>query len=302
MAKFRCGIADDLVTSVLLAANKPIMVFPSMNDVMYGKPATEENMKTLAAWGVDVVKPDSGRLACGTEGPGRLPSTEAIVEYIRYKLYDKKELSGKKVLIDAGGTSEQLDNARCISNRSSGRMGLSLAREAFFRGAGVTLVTAGDVIPAIRQIKTVKVRTTKEMYDAMADGFGEYDVVVFAAAVSDFIPEEAVSGKIKKSDELVVRLIKNLDIAEKFSMIKKEDQAFIGFCAETEDIVRRAEEKMKRKRFDIIFANDISDGDKVFGNENNAGIIICRDGRTVNVPEKSKDEIASDIFDELSRI
>jgi phosphopantothenoylcysteine decarboxylase / phosphopantothenate---cysteine ligase len=302
IAKFRHGIADNLVTSVLLAANNPVVVFPAMNDIMYGKTATAENIDGLKKWGIDVIEPDSGYLACGTNGPGRLPETGAIIEYIKYKLYDKKDLAGRKVLVNAGGTSEKIDAARCLTNLSSGKMGISLAKEAFYRGAEVTLVAAGKDDLALPFIKVINVTTSDEMFRAMRTDFGTYDIVLFAAAVSDFIPEKAVSGKIKKSDTLTLRLINNIDIAAEFSKIKTDKQIFIGFCAETEDLENRAKDKMEKKKFDHIFANDISSHGIGFGSDNNSGLLIGRNGKVINIPVKSKDEIASDIFNEVCGI
>jgi phosphopantothenoylcysteine decarboxylase / phosphopantothenate---cysteine ligase len=302
IAKFSHGIADNLVTSILLSANRPIVVFPSMNDVMYEKPVTRKNIDELIKWGVDVVKPDTGYLACGTEGAGRLPGPDAIIEYIKYKLYDKKDLAGKNVLINAGGTSERIDAARCITNRSSGRMGASLAKEAFYRGAAVTLVTAGTETAVLPYIKEIKVTSSDEMFQSMKTAFPSADIVVFSAAVSDFIPEKAAAGKIKKSDAMTIKFIKNIDIAKEFSNIKTEKQLFIGFCAETGELEIRAKEKMNDKKFDLIFANDISCTETGFGSENNAGLIIGRNEKVRSLTVKSKDEIASDIFDEVSNI
>ena len=301
LAKYRYGIADNLVTSILLATNKPVVIFPAMNEVMYNKKITQDNITSLLRDGVDIIRPDSGSLACGIEGIGRLPEPYAIIEYIKHKLYDKKDLLNKKVLINAGGTSEGIDKARSITNYSSGKMGIALAKEAFYRGADVTLVIAKSEPFQYPYIDVINVKTTKEMYDAMKKGYDDANVVVFSAAVSDFIPEKAVNDKIKKSNKISLDLKKNIDIAIEFSKIKNNDKIHIGFCAETGDLKEKAIEKLTNKKFDFIFANDISGNQTGFGSDNNAGLIINSKKSILEIPIRSKTEIAKIIFNEISK-
>ncbi len=299
IAKFNLGIADDLVTSILLAANRPVVVFPAMNDVMYEKPVTKKNIEGIRSAGADVIEPDSGHLACGTKGIGRLPDPSVIVEYVKYKLYDKKDLLGMNVLINAGGTSEDIDKARCITNHSSGRMGISLAREAFYRGAAVVLVLASDHDPFLPFVEVIKEKTSARMYEVMKEKAALADIIIFAAAVSDFIPEDPKEHKIKKSDELILKLKKNIDIAASIGKEKQKNTIHIGFCAETEELVERAKEKLSNKNLDYIFANDISGYETGFGSDKNAGYLLGRNGKMIEFTIKSKDETAVGIFDEI---
>jgi phosphopantothenoylcysteine decarboxylase / phosphopantothenate---cysteine ligase len=299
IAKYNLGIADDLVTSILLAADKPVAVFPAMNDVMYEKPVTQRNIEGIRSSGADVIKPDSGFLACGTKGIGRLPDPSIIVEYVKFKLYDKKDLSGMNVLINAGGTSEDIDKARCITNHSSGKMGISLAREAFYRGASVVIVLASDHEPFLPFVEVIREKTSDRMYKAMKERSSSADIIIFAAAVSDFIPADPKENKIKKSDQLTLELKKNIDIAAALGSEKRKNTIHIGFCAETGDLIERAKEKLSKKNLDYIFANDISGDEVGFGSDKNAGHLLSKNGEMIEFTIKSKDEIAVDFFDEI---
>ena len=300
IAKFSRGIGDNLVTSILLATHKPVIVFPSMNDIMYGNTVTQGNMDRLVKEGAVVIRPDSGFLACGSTGAGRLPDIPVVLEHIRYMLYDKKELKGKKVLVNAGGTKERIDSARCISNYSSGKMGISLAKEAFYRGALVTLVIAGNSGLRMPYINVISAETADVMYGYMRKEAENADIAVFAAAVSDFRPESPIGGKIRKTDEIHIKFIENTDIAKELGKTKG-NRVHIGFCACTDELKQTAVSKLKDKNFDIIFANDISDERQVFGSDNNSGFLINRSGGIAEIPLGSKDEIAAVIFDEACK-
>ena len=302
IAKFRYGIADNLVLSILLAADKPVLVFPAMNDVMLSKNTTQENIRKISANGAIVVDPDTGMLACDTVGKGRLPETDEIIEYIRCALNGKKDLAGKKVLINAGGTREMIDVVRCITNLSTGKMGIALAREAFLRGAHVTLVIAGKEDYLNRTISIIKADSAQKMLSEMETRIPGADIVIFAAAVADFKPISASVDKIKKSEGLNLTFIQNTDIAKELGKSKQKGMVFVGFSAETKNLVENAGKKLEAKNFDFIFANDVSRSDIGFGSDNNAGYIIKKGSDPIEVTLRSKDEIAGIILDQAAMI
>lgn len=270
IAKMAHGIADDLMSTTLLATKAPILIAPAMNSGMWSAAATQENVEVLKGRGVHFVQPDSGYLACGDIGSGRLPTPEAIADATCSLLQGSTDLVGEHVLITAGPTHEPIDPVRYIANRSSGKMGLELARAARDRGANVTLIAGPIELPIPAGIETIHVQTASQMYSAAVKAFGRSTIAILAAAVADYTPSAPSDHKLKKAVDPIdsIPLIQTQDILAKLSS-NKEDRIVIGFAAETNDVVDYAVAKLKRKGCDAIVANDVSRSDAGFGSSNN---------------------------------
>lgn len=270
IAKMAHGIADDLMSTTLLATKAPILIAPAMNSGMWSAAATQENVEVLKGRGVHFVQPDSGYLACGDIGSGRLPTPEAIADATCSLLQGSTDLVGEHVLITAGPTHEPIDPVRYIANRSSGKMGLELARAARDRGANVTLIAGPIELPIPAGIETIHVQTASQMYNAAVKAFGRSTIAILAAAVADYTPSAPSDHKLKKAVDPInsIPLIQTQDILAKLSS-NKEDRIVIGFAAETNDVVDYAVAKLKRKGCDAIVANDVSRSDAGFGSSNN---------------------------------
>lgn len=270
IAKMAHGIADDLMSTTLLATKAPILIAPAMNSGMWSAAATQENVEVLKSRGVHFVQPDSGYLACGDIGSGRLPTPEAIADATRSLLQGSTDLVGEHVLITAGPTHEPIDPVRYIANRSSGKMGLELARAARDRGANVTLIAGPIELPIPAGIETIHVQTASQMYSAAVKAFGRSTIAILAAAVADYTPSAPSDHKLKKAVDPInsIPLIQTQDILAELSS-NKEDRIVIGFAAETNDVVDYAVAKLKRKGCDAIIANDVSLSDAGFGSSNN---------------------------------
>lgn len=270
IAKMAHGIADDLMSTTLLATKAPILIAPAMNSGMWSAAATQENVEVLKGRGVHFVQPDSGYLACGDIGSGRLPTPEAIADATCSLLQGSTDLVGEHVLITAGPTHEPIDPVRYIANRSSGKMGLELARAARDRGANVTLIAGPIELPVPAGIETIHVQTASQMYSAAVKAFGRSTIAILAAAIADYAPSAPSDHKLKKAVDPInsIPLIQTQDILAKLSS-NKEDRIVIGFAAETNDVVDYAVAKLKRKGCDAIVANDVSRSDAGFGSSNN---------------------------------
>lgn len=270
IAKMAHGIADDLMSTTLLATKAPILIAPAMNSGMWSAAATQENVEVLKGRGVHFVQPDSGYLACGDIGSGRLPTPEAIADATCSLLQGSTDLVGEHVLITAGPTHEPIDPVRYIANRSSGKMGLELARAARDRGANVTLIAGPIELPIPAGIETIHVQTASQMYNAAAKAFERSTIAILAAAVADYTPSAPSDHKLKKAVDPInsISLIQTQDILAELSS-NKEDRIVIGFAAETNDVVEYAQAKLKRKGCDAIVANDVSRSDAGFGSSNN---------------------------------
>lgn len=270
IAKMAHGIADDLMSTTLLATKAPILIAPAMNSGMWSAAATQENVEVLKGRGVHFVQPDSGYLACGDIGSGRLPTPEAIADATCSLLQGSTDLVGEHVLITAGPTHEPIDPVRYIANRSSGKMGLELARAARDRGANVTLIAGPIELPIPAGIETIHVQTASQMYNAAVKTFGRSTIAILAAAVADYTPSAPSDHKLKKAVDPIdsISLIQTQDILAELSS-NKEDRIVIGFAAETNDVVDYAVAKLKRKGCDAIVANDVSRSDAGFGSSNN---------------------------------
>jgi phosphopantothenoylcysteine decarboxylase / phosphopantothenate---cysteine ligase len=300
IARMAAGMANDFLSTMLLAATAPVLVCPSMNERMFGHPAVRDNLDTLRARGVRVLSPATGDLACGTRGPGRLPEPQEILELARV-LLAPKDFQGRKVLVTAGATVEAIDPVRYITNRSSGKMGYALARAAARRGGSVVLVSGPTGLKPPLGVRFVGVRSAEEMRTAvMADRAG-CDAVIKAAAVADYRPKEASARKVKKRDaDRALDLVRTPDIlAELGCEGEKGTCVLVGFAAETEALLENAQEKLQKKNVDMIVANDVSRTDAGFDTDTNLVRILHRDGRVEELPLMSKDEVADRILDRI---
>ncbi len=297
MAKIANGMADNVVTASALAFKGPKILVPSMNVRMYENQITQDNLEKLSNYGWTIVEPESGHLADGEEGKGRYPDNSRII-FEMENLTTKKDMKGLRVLVTAGPTREAIDPVRYISNRSSGKMGYEIAKMAVLRGATVDLVSGPVNIPAPFKVKRYEVESVQEMAQRVLDLLENEDVVVMAAAVSDYKPEKALDQKIKKvSDELNLKLVKTTDILLEVSKKKRPDQFVVGFAAETQNLVENAKQKFESKSLDMIVANDVSRNDIGFESDYNEVFIISRTSDLVHLEKMTKKEIANSLLD-----
>jgi len=297
MAKMACGLADNLLTSTILATTAPLVVAPAMDADMWANPITQTHVRTLRERGVVLVGPGSGRLASGRMGAGRLVSTEELLAAIRATLGRNGPLTGARVMVTAGGTQEPLDPVRHLTNRSSGRMGYALAEAARDAGAEVTLVHAPTGLPPVYGVHVRPVRTAQDMYSAVMEGLSETDVLIMAAAVADYRLSKIAEHKIKKGDDgtgLILELERTVDILGAVADHPEDERPAIvvGFAAETEDLLANAREKLRRKRLDLIVANDVSASDSGFEVETNRVTLLGSDGSQEELPLMSKADVA----------
>lgn len=302
LAKIAWGIADNLLTSTVLATKAPVLLAPSMNVNMYMNPVTQENLQRLKKLGYHVVEPEEGILACGTVGKGRLPAIPKIHEAIENLLYPKQDFQGKKVIVTAGGTREAIDPVRYIGNRSSGKMGFALAEEARKRGAEVTLIAGAVTVEPPAGVTYIKVERAAEMKEAVLQYFPTAHIVLKAAAVADYEPVNRAEQKLKKNtDRLVLELQKSPDILEELGK-QKTKQLLVGFAAETEDLLANAREKLQKKKLDLIVANDVTKPGVGFDCDTNMVTLLYPDGRQTALPMLSKQEIAAKILDAVAAL
>ena len=295
IAHIAAGMADDMLSCTILATKAPVILAPAMNVNMYENPATQQNIARLKERGFTFVGPETGHLACGDEGKGRLAATEEIIGALSRALAEKKDLAGKTIVVTAGGTREPLDPVRYIGNRSSGKMGFALAQAARDRGASVRLVTAAPPLGDMADIEVVEVATALEMKAAVEKAVKGADALIMAAAVADFMPRQPSAQKIKKSAELDIKLVKTPDILSEVS----GDFIKVGFAAESQNLVASASAKLKAKKLDLIIANDITDKDSGFGADTNRVTIIDKQGNIEQLPLLSKREVAERVLDRV---
>ena len=300
IAKFAQGIANDFLTTLFLATTAPVVVAPAMNVNMWNHPATRANVEVLRKRGVRVVEPDSGYLACGMVGPGRLAANEAIVTAVLQVLGASQDLAGETVLITAGPTREKIDPVRYITNRSSGRMGYALAEAALRRGAHVLLVSGPTSIPAPEAAEFTRVETADEMRKAVLQQLPQATVVIKTAAVSDYRPKAAAHQKMKRMGPISLELEPTEDILTELAQ-KKTNQLVIGFAAETENVLENARKKLARKSLDAIVVNDVSREGIGFDSERNA-VTILTQNEVVEVPETTKWEVAQRVLDQVVKL
>ena len=301
IGKIANGIADDFLSTTVMATTAPVLLVPAMNTEMYLSAATQTNLKTLADRGFHLMTPESGPLACGTAGIGRLPEPSAIVERIAAHFSAGKSLQGVRLLVTAGGTREAIDPVRYIGNRSSGKMGYAIAAVAAERGAEVILVSGPVSLAAPKGVTRVSVESALEMRDAVLAAFPNVDIVIKAAAVADYRPDVVAEQKIKKqSSNMTVNLIKNPDILAELGS-SKSSQFLVGFAAETQDLAKNATEKLRRKNLDMLVANDVTQAGAGFESETNIVKVFYQDGVSEELPQMSKRELAAVLLDRVQQ-
>ena len=298
IGKLSGGIADDALSTFMLAVTCPVIVCPSMNTHMFESRAVQRNLETLRADGHFIIDPESGTLACGTTGPGRLPEPEDIVDRIAYYL-STKDLKDKKILVTSGPTRESVDPVRFISNPSSGKMGLAVARAAEYRGGEVTLITGPTHLPDPNNVKIIRIQTAREMAQAVFENMEHSDIIIKTAAVSDYRPKDPATQKIKKEKgELVLYLERTQDILKEIGM-RKKDQILVGFAAETENLEQHAETKRVEKNLDIIVGNIVGEPSSGFGADTNKVTLFYKDGTQEPLPVMEKDAVAHILLDRI---
>ena len=298
IGKLANGIADDPLSTFMLAVTSPVLICPSMNIHMYASNAVQRNLDTLRSDGYVVMEPGSGQLACGTSGPGRLPEPEEIFDRFLACL-SPKDLAGKKILVTAGPTIEPIDPVRFISNPSSGKMGFAVARAAEHRGAEVTLISGPTHLADPMNVTTIRVRTAEEMAHQVFQLMENADVIIKSAAVSDYRPKESKTHKIKKAkSEMVLRLQQNKDILRELGR-KKKHQVLVGFAAETRELKKNATQKLAEKNLDIIAGNLVGSADSGFASDTNTVTLFFKDGTTESLPAMDKMEVAHILLDRV---
>jgi len=304
LAKAAAGIADDYLSTVLLATTAPVLFCPAMNTKMYEHPATRRNLETLRQNGYHVLEPDAGFLACHEEGAGRLPDAPMILD-AACRLLTPPTLKGRRILVSAGPTWEPLDPVRFITNPSSGKMGYAVARMAAYRSAEVILVSGPSALPDPPLVRTIRVKSAQEMEREVLDRASAMDGIIMTAAVGDYRPARVAAQKIKKgADELTLHLIKNPDILASLGRSRPPGsrQVLVGFAAETEHLLENAREKLTHKNLDFIVANNLTESGSGFGTDTNRVKIIDRSGTVDELPTLSKDEVAARILDRVESL
>ncbi len=301
LAKAANGIADDLLSTVILASKTPIILCPAMNCQMFDNPITQNNLKKLADYGFIIMQPATGYLACGTSGIGRLPEPAEIISFTKNFIAHKDgDLKGLKILVTAAGTREPIDPVRFVGNRSSGKMGYAVAQAAAERGAEVVLVSGPSSLKPPDNVEVINVETTCEMMHAVVERYDEMDIVIKAAAVADYCPHEVAEQKIKKAtdDALTIVLDKNPDILKKLGELKTK-QFLVGFAAETQNLLANATEKIKKKNLDMIVANDVTVAGAGFNCDTNVVKFLFPNGEVKNLEKMSKLEVAQALLNEV---
>ncbi|PLX34280.1 MAG: bifunctional phosphopantothenoylcysteine decarboxylase/phosphopantothenate--cysteine ligase CoaBC [Clostridiales bacterium] len=303
IGKIASGIADDMLTTTVMATEAKIFIAPAMNSKMYLNPIVQKNMEFLKSIDYKFIEPGSGILACGDEGIGKLASPQDIVDVVAGYLTSKQTLKGKKVLLTAGPTIESIDPVRYITNHSSGKMGYAMAREAVSRGADVTLVSGPVDIDPPKGCNVIRVKSAVEMNEIVLRESEDSNIIVKSAAVSDYRPKITHDQKIKKSnDDFVLELERNPDILKNLSKIKKSGQVLVGFAAETENLIANAKSKMEEKQLDMIVANDVSLKHSGFKSDKNKAVILIRGGEKKELELMTKQELSRIVFDEIEKL
>ena len=298
LARLVQGRADDLLTNVVSASSKPKFLVPAMHPQMWLNPTTQANVEILKSRGFAVMQPATGRLTGEDSGVGRFPESQQIIAAFLEHIGSTQDLLGKRILISAGGTREAIDPVRYIGNRSSGKQGEALAIEARNRGAHVTMVLANSNIADVAGIQTLRVETAAQMHGALKENMHNCDVLIMAAAVSDARPTSVAQEKIKKADLQSIDLVSNLDILKDLSADAKDSQIIVGFAAETSDLENLGLAKLKSKKLNLIYVNDVSNG-AVFASDQSAGFLISDDGQSTYIEQTSKAKVARNILDKV---
>ena len=299
IGKIAGGIADDMLTTTILACTCPKLISPAMNHNMYHNPIVQDNLKKLASYGYTIIDPATGMLANGDMGDGRMPEESLLFEYIEREIACEKDLKGRRILVTAGATREALDPVRFLTNHSTGKMGYAIAKAAACRGAEVTLVSARTNLPCPLGVKRVDVISTREMYDAVTEAFPNTELVIKAAAVSDYRPKVIASEKVKKKDgELTIELERTEDILATLGQRKKPGQVLCGFSMETEHLLENSRAKLEKKNLDMIVANNLKMAGAGFGTDTNIVTLITASG-IEELPIQSKEDVAMALLDRL---
>lgn len=299
IAKIANGIADDMLTTTFLASKCKKIVSPAMNTAMFENQITQDNISKLKKYGIGVVEPQNGLLACGDTGAGKMPEPDFLFDVIEREIAREKDMLGKKVLVTAGATMESLDPVRFLTNHSSGKMGFAIAKEAMLRGAEVTVVKANTTAEIPNFVNVVEVLSASDMFDEVTKRADQQDIIVKAAAVADYTPESYVDSKIKKKDgDLSIPLKRTKDILKYLGENKREGQFLCGFSMETDNMLENSKAKLSKKNADMIVANNLKDAGSGFKTDTNAVTLITRDGHR-SLELKSKAEVAKEIFDEI---
>lgn len=299
IAKLAHGIADDMLTTVALAAKCPKLIAPAMNTAMLENPITQDNLKTLERYGFIIIPPDSGLLACRDVGSGKLPKEEVLLDYVYRTVAKEKDLAGLHITVTAGATQEALDPVRYLTNHSTGKMGYALARAAMMRGAQVTLIHGETALQPVPFVTDVPITTAQDMCDAVCEAFPQTDILIMAAAVADYRPAAIAEHKMKKSDnELSIPLARTTDILGKLGPQKRSNQFVCGFSMETEHLVENSAAKLEKKHLDMICANNLKVAGAGFGVDTNVITLITAQGAT-ELPLMAKADVADAILDAI---
>lgn len=302
IGKIANGIADDMLTTTIMAAKCPKIIAPAMNTNMYDNPIVQDNLKKLENYGYTVISPADGRLACGAVGKGKLPDESVILDYIERALADKQDFSGKKVLVTAGATRESIDPVRYITNHSSGKMGYAIAKAAMLRGADVTLISGVTNLSPVPFVKTVDVVSAQDMFEAVTEFADESDIIIKSAAVADFRPAKVNENKIKKAEgSLVIDLEKTNDILKHIGQNKRANQIICGFSMETDNMIENSKQKLERKNLDMIVCNNLKDEGAGFQCDTNKVTIITRNN-IEPLALMSKSEVADEILNRIAML
>lgn len=302
IGKIANGIADDMLTTTIMACKAPKYIAPAMNTNMFENEIVQDNLKKLRKYGYEIITPATGYLACGDTGSGKLPSEETLLSYIMKELHYEKDMTGKKVVVTAGPTMEAIDPVRFISNHSTGKMGYAIAKCAMERGADVTLISGQTAIEKPGFVKVIDVVSAKDMFEAVKKEAEDADFIIKSAAVADYTPVTVAEEKIKKSDnDMSISLARTTDILKYLGEHKKPGQKLCGFAMETKDMLENATKKLTAKNADMIVANNLKVAGAGFGTDTNVVTLIQKDG-VKELPILSKDEVAKAILDELLRL
>ena len=298
IGKIYAGIADDMLTTTIMATTAPKYLCPAMNTEMYNNLITQRNLEGLRSLGYHIMDPAEGWLACGITGVGRLPEPEAIVDWLEAKMCSTNELEGTTILVTAGGTQESIDPVRYIGNRSSGKMGYAIAEQAARMGAKVILVSAPTSLPIPSGVDFISVDSAVSMQESVEARYNDVNVVIMAAAVSDFRVLHKAEQKIKKMESMTIELVKNPDILQGLGS-KKSHQILVGFAAETEHVIKYGQDKVARKNLDMLVANDVSKSNAGFNVDTNEGYFLYPDKEPKEMPNMKKSELARHILREV---
>ena len=299
IGKLANGIADDMLTTTVMACRCKKIISPAMNTNMYENPIVQDNIDKLKRFGMEIIEPTSGYLACGDTGAGKLPSEEVLLEYILKEVLYEKDLAGKKILISAGPTREAIDPVRYITNHSTGKMGYAIAKHCMRRGAQVTLVTGKTQLPRPMFMNVIDITTAAEMFEAVKENYEDMDIIIKSAAVADYRPANVADNKIKKADgDMSIALERTTDILGFLGENKKEGQFLCGFSMETQNMIENSNKKLIKKNLDMIVANNLKESGAGFGTDTNIVTLITRED-CINLPIMTKDDVAKAIIDNI---